>query len=141
MSRQISFVDGFTSSTPPDVTGSAQEDFLILNNQEVALSFYTIDALNYKSAFISFELSRSETGSEFRQAATMILSYDGTNWLLNVGNYQGSDLINDSLTNPESITLSVSTISGVGSIEYTSGNMGAGYTGTLKASITRIVTV
>jgi len=139
--RIISFSDGFTSSSPPDVTGSAQEDFLILNNQAAALSFYTIDALNYKSAFISFELSRSETGQEYRQAATMILSYDGTNWLLNVGNYQGSELISDSLTNPRNITLSVTTAAGIGSIKYTSGNMGAGYTGTLKASITRIVTV
>lgn len=138
--RLVNFIDGFTSNSTPVVTGGSQENFSIANNASLT-TLLTIDGALYKSAFIDYELERFNTGSTFRQVGTMILSYDGSSWTLNLGNYQGSDLIQDSLSLPEHITLTVSTLSGVATVSYTSGNMTAVYDGNIRMYITRIVSV
>jgi hypothetical protein len=135
----VSFADGFTSGSSPNIEGSGQEDFVILNNQSSSLEIFTLDSVDFKSAFVNFELTRKDVSNEFRQAGQFILSYNGSAWTMNVGNYQGSDLIADSLTSSEKITLTVTTSLGVASVKYTSGNMGSSYTGELKCSFTRIV--
>lgn len=138
--RIVSFIDGFTSNSTPSVTGGSQENFTVLNNAALT-TILTLDGALYKSAFIDYELERLSTGSTFRQAGSMILSYDGSVWSLNTGNFQGSELIQDTITLPEHITLSVSTALGVCTLSYTSGNMSPTYSGNLKMYITRIVSV
>lgn len=144
MTRIVSFIDSMSSVSVPLVTGGSQEDYTIANNQVAAATIFTVDSASYKSAFFSFELFRSETvlavTTSFLQAGTGILSFNGTAWELSIGNYQGDDLIQDALTTDETITLSVSTASGVGSLQYTSGNMLAVYAGEIKMFITRIAT-
>lgn len=138
MTRIISFSDGFTSSSTPVVTGGAQENYTILNNQSSPLSLFTIDSADFKSAFISFELEREDVSNEYRQVGNIALSYDGTNWLYTLGNYQGSDIIVTTLSLAKDVKLEISTSVGVGDFKYSSGNMGASYSGNLRISITRI---
>lgn len=135
----MQFADSFTSASQPTIEGGSQEDYLILNNQSSGQTIFTVDGSVYKSVFANYELSRTDSLNEFRQAGSFIMSFDGTLWTLNLGSYQGSDLISDTLTSSQNITLTPSTSLGVGSLQYTSGNMGAGYVGTLKIIITRVV--
>lgn len=139
MTRIVSFADGFTSSSAPVVSGGAQENYNILNNQVSSLALFTIDSADYKTAFISFELEREDVADEFRQSGSIVLHYDGANWVYTLGNYQGDDIINTSIDTPEQVVFEITTSLGVGSFKYTSGNMGASYTGKLKAFTTRIV--
>jgi hypothetical protein len=141
MSRIISFSDGFTSASAPSLQGADQEDYAILNNQSSPVTIFSIDAALYKSSFMHFELERSDSGGEYRQAGNIILSYDGSVWSFSTGNYQGTSIIDDSLVAALNIVLSITTSTGVGSLKYTSGNMlGTGYIGNLRVYITRIVT-
>lgn len=139
MTRIASFADGFTSSTAPTIEGATQDNYTILNNQIAPLELFAIDALEFKSVFISFELERLDISNEYRQTGSLILSYDGSNWVYNLGNYQGDDIITDTIVNTQDVKFEISTIAGVGSFKYSSGNMGASYTGSLKAITTRIL--
>ncbi len=141
MTRVVDFVDSFSSATAPTTYGGTQENYLILNNQAVALALFTIDASDFKSAFISFELERTDISNEYRQVGHIVLDYDGANWNFNLGNYQGDSIINDTLANIYNIVLSITTSVGVGSLKYTSGNMSTSYSGNMKIFITRIVIV
>ena len=78
--------------------------------------------------------------NEYRQVGHIVLSFDGTNWVYNLGNYQGSDIIVDTLALAKDVKLEISTSVGVGDFKYSSGNMGASYSGNLRIFITRIVT-
>jgi len=88
---------------------------------------------------MSFELERLDVSNEYRQAGTVLFSYDGTSWIFNIGNYQGDDFIVDTLSSAQDVKFEISTSLGVMSFKYSSGNMGASYSGKLKASITRII--
>lgn len=141
MTRIISFADGFTSGSTPTLSGPSVEEYVIANNQASAVSFstaFTIDGSDYKSAFVNFELFREDVSNEYLQAGSFILSYDGTNWALEFGSFDGAEIVSDALTNAYNVILQVSTSVGVGEIKYRSGNMGSSYVGTLKLSITRI---
>jgi len=139
----VNFTDSFTSSSAPVITGGSQEDYTILNNQSSFVSFtspFTIDSADSASAFVNYELERIDASDEYRQSGTFIISFDGTDWVLNLGNYQGSDLIQDNILNPELIQLQITTTAGVGELEYKSGNMASHVSSKIKMDITRIVT-
>lgn len=139
MTRVASFSDGFTSATPPDIEGSVQDNYTIADNQAVALELFTVDALEYKAAFYDFELSRIDVSNEYRQVGTFILSYDGSSWIYNLGNWQGDDMIVSTLSNAFDVKFEVSTSAGVCSFKYTSGDMGASYVGSLKLVSTKVI--
>ncbi len=137
----MSFADGFTSASAPAFQGVIQENYDILNNQSSPDSLITFDSTLYSSLFIDFELTRGDSSNYFSQFGKLTIFNDGTSWLLAIGMYNNSDIIQDSLVNPEHITLSVSNSGTTGSLDYTSGNMGSGYSGTFKIMATRIKTV
>ena len=136
----MSFADGFTSASEPIVQGFVQENYTILNNQASSASIFTFDSTVYNSIFIDFELIREDSLDHFSQFGKLTIFNDGTSWLLAIGMYNNSDIIQDSLINPEHITLSVSNSGAIGSLDYTSGNMGSSYSGTFNIMATRIKT-
>jgi hypothetical protein len=138
--RIVSFTDGFTSSTAPIVQGFVQENYTILNNQSSDVSLFTFNSTSYTSIFVDFQLVRNDSLNKFSQFGTLTIFNDGTAWNLSVGMYNNSDIIQDSITNPEHITLTVSNSGTVGSLNYKSGNMGSSYSGTFKIMATRIKT-
>jgi len=138
----INFTDSFTSSSAPSISGGSQEDYTILNNQAAFVSFsspFTIDSAGFASAFVNYELERIDATTEYRQSGTLILSFDGTNWVLNLGNYQGNDLIQDNVASPTFVQFQITTSVGVGSLTYKSGNMPSHVSSKIKMDITRIV--
>lgn len=141
MVRIVSFTDGFTSSSAPTVSGS-QEDYLILNNQAAFIAFspsLSFDGASFSSVFIDFEIERIDVSNTYRQVGSLLLAYNGTTWSIQPGNYIGDDLMNDPITLAKHFSLSVSTLSGVGTVEYKSGSMGSGYSGTFKVVAIRMV--
>lgn len=138
--RVLTFADGFVSTSPPDVEGRDQESYNILNNQ-TNTTLFSIDSTQYKSAFIDFELSRSDSLGSYVQAGSITLFYDGTNWLFSVGITQNDEIISESLDEPYNVVFSFTNSLGVGTLKYSSGNMGASYTGKLRTLITRVKVV
>jgi hypothetical protein len=131
MTRIIAFADGFTSATAPDIEGTSLETYEIANNSSGVL--FTLDPTEVTSAFISYELLRSDS-SRYEQAGKIICLYNGTSWSIQPGNYIGEDLIQDTVTLPQHVVLSFNG----NDLEYESGNMGGSYSGEIKLSITRI---
>lgn len=125
--RVVNFSDGFTSTTPPTGIGSAQEDYIILNNVTNGPLFTMNHAVN-KTAFADFELIRGA----FHQSGSMIIAYDGA-WSITFGNFSGDDMINDPILSAEQISIHIDAVSGL--ISYDSGDLTAG---TLKLNITRV---
>lgn len=135
--RVVTFADGFVSTTPPVIEGEVRETYTLLNNQSspVNISGLIIDSAEFKSAFINFEIERIGT-STYRQVGSFIAAYNGS-WSLTFGNYQGDQIINDSLVNPENITLSIDGTTG--QVSYTSGNQTGHTSSKLKIYITKVV--
>lgn len=138
MTRLVSFIDGFTSVSAPTISGGSQEDFNINNNQVSPYALVAFDATDCKTVFMDFELSRYNGSSEFRQSGSLIMSYDGTDWLLSFGSYQGDDMIRDSITSLEHVVFTVGTVAGLGTLYHTSGNMATVHFGKLRTYTTRI---
>lgn len=139
MSRIASFADGFTSATAPTLEGASQDDYTLLNNQASAtdVTGLVFSSVEYKSAFLDFTLTRSDdTPLLFTQTGSAIASYDGSTWSLEFGNFIGDSLIQDTLTNDEHVILS---ITGVGQVQYQTGNMGTGHSCELSISSIRIL--
>lgn len=135
MTRLINFPDGFTSSSAPVVSGGAQENYDILNNQTgTALTGFILNPSLYKSAFATAEIERNGAAS-FRQIIQLQFIYDGSDWILTTGNSTGDDLLNSSITSPEMISLSIDSL---GDISYSTGNLPGHTTSKLKLSIVRI---
>lgn len=137
MARIVTFSDSFESATEPSIEGLVQENYTILNNATDE-SILTIDSSVYKSAFIDFELKRSDETDSFIETGSLQLIYDGSSWNYAKNISINSELLVTSLENPEHVVLSFQTTDGVGELKYTSGNMGSSYEGTLKISIVRI---
>ena len=135
MTRIVSFADGFSSASAPDVVGGAQEVYTLLNNQATtAISGLIFSSSAYRTAFIDYELSRVG-GATYRQSGSIIVSFNGT-WSLSLGNYQGDSIIEDTLLNTQSITLTIN--SSTGQISYSSGNLASHTSSSLKLNIVRI---
>lgn len=139
--RILSFPDGFTSSSAPLVEGAGSQENFVINNNATAVELLTIDSAQYKTYFMDYELIRQDVGGTYVQQGGIILGYDGSDWVITFGNYQGVDLVQDStgtIDVPEKIKLYVSTTLGVCSLKYDSGAMGGSYAGELKLIITRV---
>lgn len=139
MTRAVTFADSFTSASAPDVATAGQEQYTITNNVSVATSISGLTFAAYTSVFIDFELSREDVNGLNRQSGALLIHNNGTDYTLNLGNYQGDDIVRlagESIAAPEEIIL---TITALGQIQYQSGNMNAdSYEGTLKLQITRV---
>lgn len=135
--RVVTFADGFVSTTPPVIEGEVRETYTLLNNQSssTAISGLIINSAEFKSAFINYEIERIGT-STYRQVGSFIAAFNGT-WSLTFGNYQGDQIINDTLVNPENITLTIN--ASTGQVSYTSGNQVGHTSSKLKIYITRVV--
>jgi hypothetical protein len=138
--RIITFADGFVSTSPPDIEGRDQESFNLLNNQ-TNTTLFTIDSAQYKSAFIDFELTRSDVSNSYVQTGSITLFYNGTNWIFTFGLTQNDEIISEALDNAYNVVFSFTNALGVGTLKYSSGNMGASYSGKFKILITRVKVV
>lgn len=138
MTRILQFNDGFTSSSAPDISGATLYEPYTILNATLGGSLFTIDSTEHTTAFVQYELSRSDVSNTYYQQGTFILAYDGTTWAIVPGNYVGVPMLKDtteSIDNPWEIIID---ISGSGVLTYDSGNMGLSYNGVLKLNITRI---
>jgi len=138
--RTVNFADGFVSTSPPDVEGIAQENYNILNNQ-TNTSLFTIDSTDYKSVFIDFELTRSDVSDSYLQTGSLVLFYNGTSWQYSTLLTQNDDLLAASISLPKEVVLSLVTASGVGTLRYSSGNMGASYSGKIRMVVSKVKVV
>ena len=149
MTRAVTFPDGITAATPPDVTPGSQESFPILDNQSVYTPLLNtdgdqlvLDESDCVSAFIEYELARSNLTDSFIQMGRINAIKDPTTgWMIVPGNYIGSDLIqedDDTIDNDQEIILSID--STTGEVTYKSGALtgGVDYVGNLILIITRI---
>lgn len=137
MPRIVTFADGFVSASEPPVELQEPEVYSIANNSSG--NIFSINLTTYKSAFAEYQLIRKTDLGEFIQTGKLIIYHHGTNWNLAFGIYNGNDLIVSDIESPEQIELSISTLGGVGTLSYQSGNMtGTNYVGSLKLFITRI---
>lgn len=134
--RVVTFADGFVSTTPPVIEGEVRETYTLLNNQSspASITGLIVDSNAVKSAFINFEIERIGT-STYRQVGSFIAVYNGS-WSLSFGNYQGDQIINDTLDNTENITLSINATSG--QISYTSGDLPSHASTKFKIYITKV---
>jgi hypothetical protein len=136
VTRVLNFSDGFTSTTAPTGAGGAQENYTISNNTTAGILF-TTDYTTNRTVFFDYELKRQTSLGIFVQAGSSIMSYD-TSWALTQGNYQGDEIIVDTISSTEHVKLILN--SSTGALTYDSGNMtGTSYVGTFKITITRIV--
>lgn len=144
MTRLVTFADGFTSATPPDVTPGAQEDYIVLNNQAAPVALMDnsgnqliLDSTKHKSVFADYELERVQGGTTYRQSGTFMIILGAAGWEIQYGNYIGQDLLqNGGLVNPEHVQLAIDPVTGY--VTYTSGNL-VGSTSILKTIMTRIL--
>jgi hypothetical protein len=136
MTRLVTFTDGFTSATIPDLGGDSLEIFTLLNNQSVSVNITDLifSSTEFKTVFMEYEVERVGTLT-YRQSGSLIASFNGA-WSYSLGNYQGDSIIEESLLNTYSITLSVDASSG--QFSYTSGNQAGHTSSKLKLKIVRI---
>ena len=104
------------------------------SNQEI-----TTITNSFRSAFITFEISRSDSLGSFSETGQLALIFKDGLWTLATGISQGDEIVNSS--NPEGVSFSVTNSAGNGILKYTSGNMGASYAGTIKFIITKVKAV
>lgn len=133
MTRIITFADGFSSATAPSTGGTFQAQYTLTNNQASAATILTLDPTAVKTHFYEMEIER--LGSlEYRQSITAVLTYNGS-WELNLGSWQGDEIVLDALDNTYNITL---TISG-NNLQYTSGNLSGHTLSKIKINDTGIL--
>ncbi len=137
--RVIAFADGFTSASAPDVSSAGQEQYTLANNISVLTSITGLNISAYTTAFVDFELTRVDFTGTYRQSGSLILTFIAGAWVLNLGNYQGEDMVR---TGAEVIALAKEiflSVTAGGQVQYKSGPMvDASHVGTLKLQITRI---
>jgi hypothetical protein len=135
VTRIVSFADSFTSASAPVISGAEQENYTLSNNQSVTnIPGLVFDSSAYKSVFFNYEIER--IGSTiYRQTGSFIAAYNGT-WSLSFGNYQGDQIIDDSLVVPQNITLSIN--ASTGQISYSSGNQSGHTSSKIKLYIVKV---
>lgn len=132
--RVVTFADGFVSTAPPVIEGVFQQDEDLLNNVSDQ-QLITIED-DYRSAFIDFEISRSDSFGSFAETGRLTLVFKDGLWNFALGLTQGDEIIGSS--NPEGVSFSIENSAGVGILKYTSGNMGSSYFGKIKLIITKV---
>jgi hypothetical protein len=135
VTRIVSFADGFTSASAPVISGADQESYTLLNNQAVTnVTGLLFDSASYKSVFFKYEVERIGS-TTYRQTGSFIAAFNGS-WALTFGNYQGDQIIDDTLVLPQNITLSIN--ASTGQIRYSSGNQSGHTSSSIKLYVTRI---
>lgn len=136
MSRIVTFADGFSSATAPVVSGSNLESYALSNNQALTnITGLVFDGSEVKAVFFEYELERIGS-SNYRQVGSFIAVYKDS-WSISFGNYQGDTIIEDTLVNPESITLSI--IGASGQFQYSSGNQSGHTSSKLKLNVLKVI--
>jgi hypothetical protein len=137
--RVINFADGFVSTAVPivDDDGAALETYLLLNNQ-TNTTILTIDSLSFKSAFIDFEITRKDVSNSYIQTGQLSLYHTSTGWVYSIGMTNNDDIVSYSIDNPFNVVFSFTNSGTVGTLRYSSGNMGSSYEGKLKILISRV---
>lgn len=138
MTRIVTFADSFVSATEPSLEGINQEDYVIQNNV-IDQALFTINQSVYKSAFFDYEIIRSDDSGTYSEVGRFQFLYDNGSWQYAKGIAAGEEVISSEIVEPYNVVFSFSTLAGVGTFKYSSGNMGLNYSGTLKISISRIV--
>lgn len=133
MPRIVTFADGFSSASAPDIEGSIQENYTLTNNISSATNIngLVFDSAETITAFGSFELTRGT----YHQAGSAMFICDAGVWSISLGNFDGDSILNDALDNTYNVVLSFGT---AGQVQYTSGNLAGSPTTILKLVITRI---
>lgn len=110
--------------------GGPQVKNPLLNNQSSLANITSLlfDSSKETSAFFTVEIERIGSAT-FRQIVDIKAVYSGSAWSLGVGNFIGSDLIQDTITSGEQITLSITT---GGQVQYTSGNQSGSSASNIK---------
>jgi hypothetical protein len=135
VTRIVSFADSFTSASAPVISGANQENYVLLNNQAVTnIVGLLFDSSIYKSVFFNYEVERIGSAT-YRQVGSFIAAFNGT-WSLSFGNYQGDQIIDDSLVVPQNITLSIN--ASTGQVSYSSGNQPGHTSSKIKLYIVKV---
>jgi hypothetical protein len=132
--RVVTFADGFISTSPPPLEGAYQQSEDVLNGA-VDQDLLTIED-NYRSTFIDFEISRSDSLGSFAETGRIVMVFKDGLWDFAVGLTQGDEIVNSS--NPEGLSFSVQNDSGSGILKYSTGTMGSSYEGKIKLIITKV---
>jgi hypothetical protein len=136
VTRILQFSDGFTSSTAPTISGGSSEELVNIADNTLSGSVSSFDSTLYTSAFINYDLFRTDGASDYTQKGTFIVSFDGTSWSFQLGNYVGDSMIVETVPSTFEISLSINV--STGEMTYRSGSLGGTYSGKLTLSITRI---
>lgn len=133
MSRVVDFIDGFTSASQPVLTDAGNESYPLTNNQASFIDVSGLDFTGYTSAVGVLEIERIGA-STYRQVVNVNFTYDGAAWSIELGAFDGFDIIQtSSITSIEQIVLSMD-----GSqVQYKTGNISSHTSSKIKASLTR----
>lgn len=143
----VTFADGFSSATPPNVTGQVQEKYILANNMSAFanLNGLIFDSTKIRSAFASFEISRQHdvatVETVHRETIEMTFIFDGTSWGYTYGLQSGVDMVHDDLgANDYDVSIGIDVTTG--QVRYKTNSMtGDNYEGVLLASILRMVSI
>lgn len=118
--RVVNFADGYTLEKPPMTSGAVQEEFELLNNQVLwkEIEGYSFNSEEVTSADISLEVYRAFSGNTYRQVIKMDALFDGSEWRLVLGQFSGTDMIQEEISSNEHICLRITP---EGQLEYRSG--------------------
>lgn len=132
----ISFADGLTSATAPDVGAGLEQSFTLANNQSTFANITGMlaDEASVTTQFIDFEIVRSETGNTYTQHGKLTHYWDGAQWVLTSEITHGYEMLQDSVATDYFVQLQTN----AGQVQYKTGNMGASYSGKIKFTITEL---
>lgn len=133
MTMIVSFVDGFTSSSAPNLTGIGTELYTLANNQASLINVSGLLFTGNTSAVGFIEVERIGAVT-YRQVIQVNFTYDGTSWSIELGSYDGNDILQtSSITSTEQILLSMSGTQ----VQYRTGNLASHVSSKIKVSLTR----
>lgn len=136
--RIVTFADGFVSTTPPSIDGAEQETYTIANNAS-DVDLFSLDAEEFSSAFINFEISRSDAVNDYSQTGQMTLFYtEALGWQFSLGLVINDEIVSASIDNPYNVVFSFTNSGTVGTLGYSSGSMGSSYLGVFKIIISKV---
>lgn len=132
--RIVTFADGFVSTAPPAAEGQYQQSSEVVN---LALNEPLLTMTSeYRSAFIDFEISRTDIFSSFVETGRLTLVFKDNLWNFSVGLTQGDEILNSD--EPQGVSFSIENVAGQGILKYTSNEMGASYVGSIKMIISKV---
>lgn len=136
MARIVTFADTFVSATAPAIEGFGQEEYAILNNVS-GQSLFTINPASYTSAFIYYELMREDETTRYVEVGELKLMYNDGTWYFSKGLTSGDQITNTIIEYPYNLIFSITTSLNIGTLKYTTGDLGVSNIGYLKINISR----